>query len=221
MNVVDALSYPVRGNGWVIIVAGAIFAVILKVLQFAPYFGFAVAVFSVAYFGAFYLDIISTTMTDSDQVPDWPSLGSFADDILSPVVRLFGLGLISFAPLLGLVIFADHRAPWFPGAVAGGVAYGCIYFPMAVLASQAFGSLAAALPHIVFPGLVRSLPGYLFAVVALVFGFVACGLAQAYTAAVPFVGWFLAAAIALYSLMFQGRLIGLIYRDKKDRLGWE
>ena len=92
---------------------------------------------------------------------------------------------------------------------------------MAVLAAQAFGSLGAALPHVVIPAVLRALPGYLIAVVALVAGFVVCDVAQALTAGIPYVGWFLTAVVALYSLMFQGRLIGLIYRTKSDKLGWE
>ncbi len=34
-------------------------------------------------------------------------------------------------------------------------------------------------------------------------------------------GWFLAAAVAMYSLMFQARFIGLIYREKRDLLDWD
>ena len=216
----DALSYPIRKSGWIMILVGAIFSVILDLLQFAPVIGIAVAIFSAGYFGAFYLDIISTTMTDRDEVPDWPSFSSFIDDIISPFIRLVGLVLISFLPALALA-FADQKAPWFIPAIVGAVVYGCFYFPMAILASQAFGSLGAALPHVVFPAVFRALPGYLLAVVALVVGFVVCGVAQAFTADVPYVGWFLTAAVALYSLMFQGRLIGLIYRTKSDKLGWE
>ena len=220
MNILDALSYPIRRNGWVMILAGAIFSVILHVLQFAPFIGIVVSIFSAGYFGAFYLDIISTSMSDRDEVPDWPSFTSFLDDILSPFVRLVCLVLISFGPLIGLAFFADHKVSWFAPAIVGAIVYGYIYFPMAVLASLAFGGIGAALPHIVFPAVVRSLPGYLLAVVALVFGMFFCGLAQAFAKDVPFVGWFLTAAITLYSLMFQGRLIGLIYRDKSDKLGW-
>jgi len=216
----DALSYPVRGSGWIMILMGAIFSVVLDLLQFAPLIGIAVALFSYGYFGAFYLDIISTTMTDRDEVPDWPSFSSFIDDILSPFIRLVGLVLISFLPVFAL-LFADQKDPWFIPAMIGAVVYGCFYFPMAVLAAQAFGGLGAALPHIVFPAVFRALPGYLLAVVALVVGVVICGVAQAFTADIPYVGWFLTAAVALYSLMFQGRLIGLIYRTKCHKLGWE
>ena len=143
------------------ILMGAIFSVVLDLLQFAPLIGIAVALFSYGYFGGFYLDIISTTMSDRDEVPDWPSFSSFIDDILSPFIRLVGLVLISFLPVFAL-LFADQKDPWFIPAMIGAVVYGCFYFPMAVVAAQAFGGLGAALPHIVFPA-VFSRPSRLLA----------------------------------------------------------
>ena len=219
MNLLDALSYPIRRSGWIMILVGAIFSVILDVLGFVPIVGIAVALFSAGYFGSFYLDIVSTTMTGRDEVPDWPSFSSFIDDIVSPFIRLVGLVLISFLPALAL-LFADHDASWFVPAMIAAIVYCCFYFPMAVLALQAFGGLGAALPHIVLPAIIRAFPGYLLALVALIVGFAVCAVAQHFTAEIPFVGWFLTAAVALYSLMFQARLIGLIYCDKSDKLGW-
>jgi hypothetical protein len=108
----DAVSYPIRGNGWIMIFIGAIFSVILDVLQFAPFIGIAVALFSAGYFGAFYLDIISTTMNDRDDVPDWPSFSSFIDDIVSPFIRLVGLVLISFLPALALLHCCNRAVSW-------------------------------------------------------------------------------------------------------------
>lgn len=224
----DALTYPVRGNGWIMTLLGAIFSVILDLLQHAPFIGIFVVLFSAGYFGAFYLDIINATMTGRDEVPHWPSFGNFLDDIISPFIRLAGLVLIfrlaglvliSFLPALGLLLV--HEAAWFIPAMLAAIIYGCFYFPMAVLASQAFGSLGSALPHVVFPAIFRAMPGYLPAVMALVAGFMVCGVIQAFTSDIPFAGWFLTAAIALYGLMFQGRLIGLIYRKQKDKLEWE
>lgn len=220
MILLDALTYPIRRSGWIMILLGAIFSVILDVLKFAPAIGIMVAFFSAGYFGAFYLDIISTTMIDRDEVPDWPGFGNFSEDIISPFLRLAGLVLISFLPAMALA-FADQESSWFLPAIIGAVLYGCFYFPMAVLASQALGGLGAALPHIVVPAMVRALPGYLLAVVALVIGFVASGVVQELSKDIPYIGWFLTAVAGLYSLMFQGRLIGLIYRTKGHKLGWE
>src|SRR5690606_21456315 len=106
-------------------------------------------------------------------------------------------------------------------AMIGALVFSCCYFPMAVLATQAFGGVGAALPHVVIPAIIKALPGYLLALAALILVFVICALAQDFIAKVPFIGWFVSSAVALYGLMFQGRLIGLIYVAKQDRLGWD
>ncbi len=221
MNFLDALSYPIRNSGWIMILIGAIFSAILDLFQFAPIFGLVVGVFGAGYFGAFYLDIVNATMTDHDEMPDWPSMSDFITDILSPFLRLTLLILISFTPLIALNFVPDPETPWFLYAVLVSVIYGCLYFPMGVLAAQSFGSVGAALPHIVLPAIFRTLPGYLLGVGALIFGFLMAGFAQNFSSEIPFIGWFFTAVIGLYSLMFQGRLIGLIYREKREALGWE
>lgn len=221
MMFTDALSYPFRQSGWIMILVGSMFSAVLDLLQFAPLVGFVVGIFSAGYFGAFYLDIINTTIIGRDETPEWPGMSSFLDDILSPFLRLVWLVLISFGPLFAVGIFADEDAPWMIAAVIGAIAYGCFYFPMAVLAMQAFGGFGATLPHMVIPAIFRGMPGYLLAVVSLFVVFVVCELTQEFSAKIPYVGWFLTAAVALYGLMFQGRLIGLFYREKADRLGWE
>lgn len=217
----NSITYPIRGNGWIMILAGAIFSVLLGFLQMVPIFGFAVALFSAGYFSAFYLDVISTTMTDQDEVPDWPSFSNFADDIVVPFVRIVGLVLLSFGPIIALGIFGNHKAAWFLPATIGAGMYGCLYFPMAVLATQAFGNLGGALPHIVIPAILRAGFLYLFSVIGLAIGIAVCAAVQSVTESIPFVGWLLTAGVAIYSLMFQARLIGLFYREKREALGWE
>jgi hypothetical protein len=92
---------------------------------------------------------------------------------------------------------------------------------MALLGSVVCGNLYGALPHIVLPGVFRAMPGYLLAVPGLAVAVAVCGLAEEYSHRIPYVGWLIAAAIAIYSLMVQARVIGLIYREKREALGWE
>ena len=81
--------------------------------------------------------------------------------------------------------------------------------------------LFRSFPHVVLPAVLKALPGYLLALGALILVFIVCALTQEFTASLPYVGWFIASAVALYGMMVQGRLIGLIYVEKQDKLGWE
>ena len=217
----DALSYPIRQSGWIMILLGAIFSAILGFMQGVPLFGIPVAIFSAGYFGAFYLSIIETTIGGRETLPEWPSFTSFIDDVLMPFARLFGLVLISFAPLIAISFFGSEDEIWFWPAVIGCLLFGCIYFPMAVVASLAFGNIIAALPHVVVPGIIKASPLYLGAVGSLILVLVISGLIEAVASKVPYAGVFLATAAGLYFMMFQGRMIGLTYERKREELGWE
>lgn len=216
----DAFGYPFRFGGWVMIVSGAVFAAVLDFLQIFPMVGLPVAVFAAGFFAGFYLDIVSTTMAGDDGVPDWPSVSDFSDDILMPFLRVIGLVLLSFAPVAVVAWLLDGKAPAFPWAIGAAVAWGCLYFPMALLGSIVCGNLFGALPHIVLPGIFRALPGYLLAVPGLVIAMAAGGAAEEFGGRIPYVGWLMASAIAIYAMMMQARVIGLIYRGKRETLGW-
>jgi hypothetical protein len=217
----DAVGYPIRFGGWAMIVTGAVLSVVLDFLQAVPVAGMAIGAFAFGFFCGFYLSIVSTTIAGDDGVPDWPDVTDFIDDIGWPLVRVVGLGIISFVPVIVVINLVPEHSSAFPWAVGAAVAAGCFYFPMALLGSTVCGNLYGALPHIVLPGIFRALPGYLLAVPALVIAFVAGFAAEVYSSRIPYVGWFVASAVAIYSMMIQARLIGLIYRRKREVLGWE
>ena len=217
--ILDAITYPFRGFGWAMILVGTVFSVILHFAMYMPIIGLAAALFSAGYFGAFYLEIVASTMTGDTTTPDWPTLTSIVDEILMPLGRLIGLLVMSFAPFVLVLIFLQE-SPWFLIAFLTALLYGCIYFPMSVLAAQALGGLFAALPHVVIPAIFKALPHYLVALIMLALVMVLVSMAQRYAGAVPLAGWFLSAALGLYGMMFQGRIIGLVYVKRHDRLGW-
>jgi len=154
------------------ILLGAVFSAVLGFMQSAPIMGIAVGVFSAGYFGAFYLSIVETTIGGRETFPDWPSFTSFIDDILMPYLRLLGLCLISFAPLLALYfLLPDDESIYRVSLLLIGLLFGLLYFPMAVAASLAFGNLLAASPHIVLPAIIKASPLHLGSVVALIAAF--------------------------------------------------
>lgn len=221
MHFVDALTYPVRGNGWILIVTGAVFAGLLSLIGLAASrIGLAVAFFCGGYFSAFFLSIIRSTVFGEDSPPDWPSFTSFADDILAPYLRVMGVILVSFAPLFLVRWLGDASAPWYWPAMATFLMMGVIYFPMAALASVVADHFGAALPHIVLPSILRTLPGYLGSVLVFAVGAgVVLGI-QWMASVVPILGALLSAAVGLYGLMAGARIIGLLYRTHLEQLPW-
>jgi len=216
----DALTYPIRSGGWIMIVLGAILGVVFDIGSIAPVLGFAVFVFGGGYFCAFYFDIVGSTMCGHDDVPDWPGFSDIVDEIVSPLLKVIGLVLISFGPAIAVLIYNGSAEPEvLSGApFVAAIAFGVFYFPMAIIANQAFGTFTSVLPHVVVPAIFKALPGYLIAVVALAAVYAVAALAQTYAVRVPIAGWFFSWAVSLYGLMFQARLIGLIYRARQEVL---
>nr|MDQ3625455.1 hypothetical protein [Verrucomicrobiota bacterium] len=137
-----------------------------------------------------------------------------------PFFRVLGAIVLSFLPLFVCVFAIDGDSAAFAPAIWGSVAFGCLYFPMAILAIVLFGNLRGALPHLVLPALFRCMPGYLLVVIVLVLVFIASAVAAEFAGQVRFVGWLLTAAVSLYFLIVQARLIGLLYVQHQERIGW-
>lgn len=215
---VDVLLYPLRRGGLLMLAIGAGTAILLSVGSMAPVIGVLAAFFSAGFFATFYLDIIGNTVNGSDDLPDWPDLTHFYQDLGRPFVQTMGVTLISIAPyLLTHLIAVTHPARQLCQVV--GLAFFVFYFPMGTLGLVMHGHLGGALPHRVLPAIFRAFPGYLL--VVFIFG----GLTVLSTlidalAAIPLLGGAAAAVPSLYLLMAQGRLIGLLYRSKREELGW-
>ena len=130
-----AITYPMRQNGAVILLFGAVFLSLINVIQaYAaedPMVGAAIILLlvigttSILY--SFYKDIVASSARGSDQLPGWPSITSVAGSILLPffeclalVILFFGLAIVSAAWLsttLGFLFAAsgsNFRAYCYP-----------------------------------------------------------------------------------------------------------
>jgi hypothetical protein len=214
----DVLTYPLRSDGWLMIAIGAGFSILMYIARWAPMIGGVVAIFAAGFFAAYYLDIINSTVNGSDDPPDWPSISDFKEDILLPLVNTLGIALISWGPLL-LTQFIDKTWEAKEACEVGAFAFAVIYFPMATLGYVMHGHLGGALPHRVVPAIFRALPGYLI-VIVLFTVLTSLSTVSDVISRVPLIGIVLTAAPSLYLLMAQGRLIGLLYRSKREQIGW-
>jgi hypothetical protein len=214
----DVVTYPVRSGGWLMIAIGAGFSILLYLATWAPFIGGIVGLLAAGFFAAYYLDVINATVNGGDDPPDWPSVSDFKEDILLPLIYTIGIALISWGPLM-LTQFMDKTWEGKEAWQVGAFAFAVIYFPMATLGYVMHGHLGGALPHRVLPAIFRALPGYLV-VIVLFTVLTALSTLSEVISKVPLIGIVLTAAPTLYLLMAQGRLIGLLYRSKREQIGW-
>ena len=220
-SIPDALCYPLRGNGGILILTGAVLLAALSLFLGIPRLGFLIALFVFGYFGAHFIEVINSTVQGRDEPPDWPAVTDIAEDIVAPLVRLLGLLLMSFGPLAMVRYFGAEMGGWYRAGMIGAGLWAATYFPMSLIAVTVTDQLAAASPHIVLPAIGRSLPGYLLNVVYLVGVWVGLTGIQWTASQISYGGSFLASLSGLYGLILLARGVGLTYRQQRDRLGWE
>ncbi len=85
--ITDALSYPLRGSGVIMLIIGTVIAVLLQVATVGPFGAIALLLFY-GYFTAYYYQILQHTATGSDAEPDWPDVTDF-DETLSFVAAKY------------------------------------------------------------------------------------------------------------------------------------
>lgn len=225
----DSLTYPVRKNGMYILVPGALLGLALVI---GSTFGLILSafpfVFGIAYFAAFYLSIIETTISGRDEPPDWPSPTGALDTVIMPAVVVFFITIVANVPMLSIswawVEWFDLPESWVLPFLSFVLA--SAYIPMALISYVMNGGFGSLMPHRVLPAIARVMPGYLMLVLAradidgmmylMIWAFEKLNL-----------HWMLILGLMpvlmltfLYSLMVQGRLTGLFFLYYQTRLRW-
>lgn len=217
----DSLMYPIkRGNRSSLVLAASV-VLVISFAAFAPIFGLVATIGGLSYLASYYFEIIHHTIRGKTDVPAWPDLSDYWDDLVIPGVHMAGITLFSYLPLILAWWFASDDA-LFQGllSLGAGYVYVAIFFPMATLAVVCTGSLVSALPHHVLPAILHCLPGYwLCAVLFGVAEFGRGGLASLFLG-VPILGFLLPWLLAVYAMFVQARLTGLIYLRYSERLPW-
>lgn len=218
----DSLVYPFRGTGWMMILMGAGLVLVFQVAAVAPVLGGIAGLLGWAYLMAFYFDVIATTVSGSDETPEWPVVSELRSDVLLPAAQIFCAWLLSLGPAFALNFLVsetwEHRVLLFWGLLGLGV----FYFPMSLLNMVVCGELGAMLPHRVMPAIWRCLRFYLPVVVlVVVISGIAFGVDALAGKAPLLLGWALAAPAGLYLTLVQARMLGMVYRKHEAVLeGW-
>jgi hypothetical protein len=246
VQVPGAFIYPVKGFGPLVLILSAILLMGLTFFSPGVRYGYVPSnpswtlifrLLAMGYLFAFMQSIIHSTAIGEDEMANLPSIGNFWEDILLPALQFLGLTLICYGPAAGVVaymLFGGGGTGLWPVLFATFV-LGTLYFPMAFLAVAMLDSVAAANPLQIFPsifkvpmeylvtcsvlGLVVALPPIGDFLIKLIFPDALSthdmGMMFGYLASIVF--WKL---FGLYLLVVGVRILGLLFRCKRDKLGW-
>jgi len=239
-------AYPLRGNGAVLMVAGTVVFLILgnigRLSRFVPLygmiFGLGFTVFAAGYMFNYFKNIVQSSARGEDLLPDWPDYSDWTTDILDPFKQMLALIVLWFGPaiLIALVMLQYHLAPFgswgtlpvwldkYGGLIAmATLAVGALFAPMGMLMLAMFDSIAALNPVPIIQSILRIPLAYLVA--AAVFELVLVAYVAvdrfAYLLGAPLLLTGLVTGfLELYAFTTGMRILGLLYRTNKERLGW-
>ena len=156
-------------------------------------------------------------MADSLIVFPFPS--NLIDDILSPAAQVVAVFVVSFLPLIVAGFCLRENAPN-ALLIYGLLGFGLLYAPMAMLAVVVLGYIGALSPHIVIPSIFRVGWMYLLVVFTLCLLYFAEATIGKMLDGMFIVRHLAMAVVGIFVMMANGRLLGLLYRGRQEKLCW-
>lgn len=216
----DALSYPFRGDGVIILIAGTL---VFTVLNFVGRYSFFLSLATWGYLLLMLQQIVQTSSQGETRPPTWPDFDGFGEVLMKTSQWLVAI-LLCFGPGFFL-IFSSRDGESMGRAVFGLVALfaGALYLPMSLLGIAMFDSVNALHPMLVVRSIAR-IPGHyaLTLIVLVLLGGVKALTGQLgdLPGALGIVGHFVDEFDGLWSAFFSARLLGGLYHLNHRRLGW-
>lgn len=133
------------------------------------------------------------------------------------MLQVFLVALFSFSPWLVYSIFIGGADTLIADVL---LIAGVIYFPMAILAVVVLGYVGALNPLIVVPGIFRAGWLYWLAVVLLYLIQLFEGVIADIFGGSLILGILVMALVGMYGLMTNARILGLVYKEREEELGW-
>ncbi len=215
----DIFTYAYRGNGKYILVICAVLSVVAELLHFVPFAGAILYSLLGGYFCATYFHIIQSSASGEKDAPDFPDMTNIYEDIIGPMMQIVGVAVVSFGPFVGYMMWVGDDS--FNSLIGYGLlGFGVIYFPMAMLAVVVLGGIEYLSPHIVIPSILRGGWLYWFGVLLLGFLYATGWLISTHLSDRPIIGVFVISIVGAYVLMTSARILGIVYREREDKLRW-
>ncbi|MBN1553673.1 MAG: hypothetical protein JXA11_02925 [Phycisphaerae bacterium] len=191
-------------------------------MSVVPFGGMLPGILNVMLWGSvlgYVLQVITKTADGEDAPPGWQDIGDWSD-ILRPVFLLLAVVVISFGPAVAWSVALSQgyvhslRMFWIL------VLWGCFYFPMALTATAMMDSLSPLNPVVVLLAILRAGWMYLFACSTLAVATIGTYWLADALSEIPYLTTLISAVGSMYLLMVTGRICGLIYRLRREKLDW-
>jgi hypothetical protein len=226
----EAFSYPLKKDGAILLLCGTVVFSFLDGARWVLFTGIKsmgflggsfwatfllCIVMSVGYLFAFMQGVIQSSARGDKVMPDWPEISGFWDDLVVPFFQFTCIWLLCLGPGVALLFVT-------PLAGVPVICLGLFCMPMAILTVAMADTFAGYNPITMFSG-IGKVPGpYL----------TTCGIFLVIIAAVqglrmflewteiPIVTTVISAAVGLYGITVEMRLLGLLYYTNQDKLAW-
>ncbi len=102
----DVFVYPLRGSGIGILILGAVFFYGLRLIityQIFPLISWMVMSITAAYLSMFYVDVVNTTVTGSEDLPEWPDPVRFREFFMD-WAKIGTAYVVAFLPVIVIVV---------------------------------------------------------------------------------------------------------------------
>jgi hypothetical protein len=205
-NVIEALCFPFKRSSLKMFIGLCLLFLVQFGVAYLPVIGLFTLLF-LGYIYATQLTIIFTTGNGYTDAPEFPDFSDIFDSVLMPIIKIVFVWGIGWLPFL-LLTWQSDSAHGF--ATLGTVAFGFAYVPIGLMI-VAMDDIGKALNPIVLFGAVRDTGWTYFILVGSFAGFYigSMFLTEAFAGS-----WILNSLFGAYGIMFTGRLIGSVYRDR-------
>jgi len=216
----DVIKYPLSGGGLFMLGVGAVFfSVLLFFSSYAFVAGMIGYVFVGGYLSSFMMKIVSHTADGEIDLPDWPDISDWWDDIICPMFEMVLVTLISYLPLVAYIVYGVSNRGLSPVATLSLLILGTLYEPMALISMSIHRSARALNPVLLAPAILKVPKDYLIACGVLFLIFILKWLFRYYVS-IPLLGPLIDNFIMLYLLVVETRILGLIYYTNRTKFEW-
>jgi len=200
---IDAITYPLRMNGFIIIIGGALFLAFPLPIPLVGFITFWIMLFL---FPPYCLSILRSTANGKDILPEWPDPSFILDEVVFPWFKLVFI--------IGPVFFGVLVTP--PDLKIIVIALAGFFIPMIIMILAVSESFFSAInPVIVLYFFTVIWKEYLL-ILLPIYMIIYLGLILfAFTSYLHLV---ISAGVGIYFVMVAMRMLGLIYRSNAHKL---